>query len=135
MKKIKRDKEVCSFLFLSLLVFLREVFKVSVIYLRDTSAQDTAGWIPDLRRSCRVIIENKVDFHHEILESAVLRFPLPFHKFNCSSSKPVIYDFALYQNRFHLKIPGLFGSGAKDAKFLNETEFWGWKTYFEKNLQ
>jgi len=33
MKKFKQDKEVCLFLFLFFLVFFREVFKVSVIYL------------------------------------------------------------------------------------------------------
>lgn len=89
------------------------------------------------KRACRVIIENPVDFHHEVLESVVLRFPLPWHTFkNCSVSQPIIYDFSLYQNRFHLHIPAAsMGSGAKNAKFLNQTEFFSWKKYFEKHLQ
>lgn len=87
-------------------------------------------------RPCRVLIMNKVDFHHELIESAVLRFPLPFHTFNCSVKKyPVVYDFALYQSRFQLKISGAKTSLSRKAKFLNQTEFWGWKKYFDTNLQ
>jgi len=93
-------------------------------------------FVEDTRRACRVVIENVVDFHHEVLESVVLRFPLPWHTFNCSINKPIIYDFALYQNRFHLHIAHASkGSGAHGAKFLNETEFFRWKMYFKKNLQ
>ena len=54
----------------------------------------------DERRPCRVIVENKPDFHHEILESVVKRFPLPWQEFNCSIEKPIIYNFALHDNRF-----------------------------------
>lgn len=91
----------------------------------------------DRRRACRVIVENKVDFHHEVLQSIVLRFPLPWHTFeSCTISKPIIYDFSLFQNRFHMHIASAsLGSGARDAKFLNETEFFSWKKYFEKHLQ
>jgi len=90
----------------------------------------------DDRRACNVRIENKFDFHHEVLESMVLRFPLPWHKFNCSTSKPINYYFALYQNRFHLNIRfAKMGSGAENARYLNETEFWTWKKYFESDLQ
>ena len=89
----------------------------------------------DNRRPCRVLVQNKVDFHHEVIESTVLRFPLPWHEFNCTTSKSVIYDFALYQNRFHLNVPVEKSSLSRKAKHLNETEFWGWKAYFEKSLQ
>ena len=102
---------------------------------RVTVPQDVIERTNNFQRPCRVVVENKVDFHHEIIESIALKFPLPLQTFNCSLSLPVIFDFALYQNRFHLKIPGLIGSGAKNANFLNETEFWGWKNYFEENLQ
>jgi hypothetical protein len=84
-------------------------------------------------RPCRVIIENPIDYHHEVIESVVNRYPLPWHKFNCSSTKyPIIYDFSLFQNRFPDRIPFYIG---KKPKHLNQTEFWGWKNYFEQNLQ
>lgn len=87
----------------------------------------------DDRRACRVIIENKVDFHHEILESIVLRYPLPWDKYNCSSTKPVMFDFALFDNRFP---NGMITCPEKKCpKHLNETEFVGWKRYFEISLQ
>lgn len=87
-------------------------------------------------RACHVIILNNVDFHYEVIESTVLRFPLPFHEFNCSVTKfPIIYDFSLYDNRFHLKIGGLASPFSLKAKFLNQTEFWGWKKYFDRNLK
>lgn len=87
-------------------------------------------------RACRVVIINLVDFHHEVIESAVLRFPLPFHKYNCSAEKhPIVYDFALYQNRHHLKIGTAASSLSKEAQFLNQTEFWGWNRYFEGHLK
>jgi hypothetical protein len=87
----------------------------------------------DDRRPCRVIIENKVDFHHEILESIVLRYPLPWENYNCSSTKPVMFDFALFDNRFP---NGMITCPEKKCpKHLNETEFVGWKRYFEGYLQ
>lgn len=87
----------------------------------------------DHHRPCRVIIENKVDFHHEILESIVLQYPLPWGNYNCSSSKPIVYDFALFDNRFP---NGMITCPEKKCpKHLNETEFVGWKRYFEGYLQ
>ena len=86
------------------------------------------------KRACRVIIENKVDYHHEVIESAVLRFPLPLDKFNCSKTKPVIYDFSLFQNRWPNTI-GEWIPTIPKPNYLNETEFWGWKSYFEEKLQ
>lgn len=97
--------------------------------IRNGSTDDSS------KRACRVIIKNKVDYHHEVIESAVLRYPLPWHTFNCATSLPIIYDFALYQNRFDLKISAESTTLSKRAKYLNETEFWGWKTYFEHNLK
>jgi len=86
-------------------------------------------------RACRVIIENQFDYHNEVLENVVLRYPLPWHKFNCTTSKAIIYDFTLFQNRFHLKISGTSTALSKKERYLNETEFWGWKMYFEDALQ
>lgn len=85
-----------------------------------------------MERPCRVIIENPIDYHHEVIESVVNRYPLPWHKFNCSINYPIIYDFSLFQNRFPNRVPFYIG---KKPKYLNQTEFWGWKVYFEKNLQ
>lgn len=121
MTSIKNNNKILlTFLFS---VFISsETFK-NIITFIDVS--DAEAWIPRSRRACRVVIENKVDFHHEVLESVVLRFPLPFNEYNCSTSKPIIYDFALFQNRFHLRVPGLIGSGATEAQFLNHIEFWG----------
>ena len=105
--------------------------------LPTTSFQRPAGAIKEEQenqRACRVIIENKGDYHHEVIESAVLRFPLPWDEFNCSKTKPIIYDFSLFQNRW----PNMIGDkiyGVPKPNHLNETEFWGWKTYFEEKLQ
>ena len=66
------------------------------------------------QRPCRVILENAIDYHHEVIESVVRRFPLPWHTFNCTTSKPIIYDFALFQNRFPDRI--LFTIGEKQAQ-------------------
>ena len=86
------------------------------------------------QRACRVVIENKVDYHHELIESAVLRFPLPWDEFNCSRTKPIVYDFSLFQNRWPDKIHEWI-TGIPKPNHLNETEFWTWKTYFEEQLQ
>ena len=79
-----------------------------------------------------MVLENAIDYHHEVIESIVRRYPLPWDSFNCTVAKPIIYDFALFDNRFPDRIPFYIG---KPPKFLNLTEFWGWKKYFEKNLQ
>jgi len=106
-----------------------------LLYLYQSSLQhDAAPKTNDAKkqRPCRVILENAIDYHHEVIESVVRRFPLPWHTFNCTTSKPIIYDFALFQNRFPDRI--LFTIGEK-PKHLNQTEFWGWKQYFEHSLQ
>mmetsp|Transcript_6752 Transcript_6752/g.12703 ORF Transcript_6752/g.12703 Transcript_6752/m.12703 type:complete len:206 (-) Transcript_6752:733-1350(-) len=83
-------------------------------------------------RSCRVIIVNTIDYHHEVIESVVNRFPLPWDTFNCSTKLPIIYDFCLFQDSFPDRAPFHIGDM---PKHLNMTEFWGWKDYFEKFLQ
>ena len=83
-------------------------------------------------RACRVILENTIDYHHEVIESVVRYYPLPWETFNCTISKPIIFDFALFENQFPHNIKFSIG---RRPKHLNETEFWGWKAYFESNLQ
>jgi hypothetical protein len=87
----------------------------------------------DSKRACHVIIVNAPDFHYEVIESTVLRYPLPFHKFNCTTSKPIIFDFLLYDN--WLGKDGDISAGVIKPKYLNESEFWSWNTYFESYLQ
>eukprot|EP00957_Ditylum_brightwellii_P188584 14356971-Ditylum_brightwellii.AAC.1 len=46
--------------------------------------------------SCKVRIINKADYHHEVIESAVLQYPVDLlNKQNCSRIKPIEYYFAL----------------------------------------
>mmetsp|Transcript_11436 Transcript_11436/g.21394 ORF Transcript_11436/g.21394 Transcript_11436/m.21394 type:complete len:449 (-) Transcript_11436:534-1880(-) len=87
----------------------------------------------DQRRACHVVIVNVPDFHHEVIESTALRFPLPFHKFNCTTSKPIIFDFILYNNWFG--ILDIRAATRGKPKYLNESEFWDWNTYYESYLQ
>ena len=86
-------------------------------------------------KACRVVIENKADYHHEIIESAVLSYPqtTPFlDTKNCSKTKPVIYDFALLNARFGLHAYAVIKGDQRD--YINQTEFWSWKTYMEHRL-
>lgn len=94
----------------------------------------TSTTAPDSdKRACHVVIINAPDFHYEVIESTVLRYPLPFHKFNCTTSKPIIFDFLLYNNWFGKD--GDITAGVIKPKYLNESEFWSWNTYFESYLQ
>ena len=43
---------------------------------------------------CRIVVENKVDYHYEILESVAMRYPLPWEALGCDG-KLVVVDFAL----------------------------------------
>ena len=86
-------------------------------------------------RPCRVILENAIDYHHEVIESVVRRFPLPWHTFNCTTSKPIIiYDFALFQIGFPIEyylplvrspsisIKQSFGGGSNTLNILSSTQ-------------
>jgi hypothetical protein len=37
---------------------------------------------------CRILLENKVDFHYEVIESTALRYPLPWDELGCDPSSP-----------------------------------------------
>lgn len=95
------------------------------------------------KHPCRIIIENGVDFHHEIIESVVNRYPLPWNTFNCTTELPIVYDFLfLTQNEWkvhdHESNQGentMSRESMMKSKPWNETEVKGWKSYFEKNLQ
>jgi hypothetical protein len=97
---------------------------INKIQANHGHAEEHPGYSRDAQKSqllrpCRVILENAIDYHHEVIESVVRRFPLPWHTFNCTTSKPIIYDFALFQNRFPDRI--LFSIGEK-PKHLNQTD-------------
>lgn len=68
-------------------------------------------------RPCRIAVENKADYHYEVIESAIMQFPLPWNTFNCSKEK-AIADVALTE---HMK----WTANEKQA----------WQDYFETHLK
>lgn len=74
---------------------------------------------------CRVALKNNIDFHYEIIESTILRYPLPWEVLGCkfatttsANKKPiVVFDVALSQPVGHRK------------------EKQGWQDYFEHHLK
>ena len=85
---------------------------------------------------CRVVVENKADYHHEIIESAIHSYPLTtphLDSKNCSKTKPVIYDFALLNARFGKHSYSTLA--AISHKSINDTEFWSWKGYLDRKLK
>jgi len=46
-------------------------------------------------RSCKVLIDNPWDYHFEVVESALLRYPLPWNKFKCNLQLPARFDLLL----------------------------------------
>ena len=77
----------------------------------DLDAPDTS----DLATTtCRIAVQNKADYHYEILESLAVRYPLP----PCGDQ--VIVDFALTQQHTFPQAAG-------------ERE--GWERYFETHLR
>jgi len=67
---------------------------------------------------CTVVLENKQDYHYEIFESVMLRYPIPWEKLEpCDTSKPVLFDVA----------------HADSGWFSGEVA--GWREYFHKYLQ
>mmetsp|Transcript_10893 Transcript_10893/g.18609 ORF Transcript_10893/g.18609 Transcript_10893/m.18609 type:complete len:429 (-) Transcript_10893:119-1405(-) len=67
-------------------------------------------------RPCYITIENKADYHYEVIESAIMQFPLLWDTFNCSK-EDTIADVALAQQHRWAK---------------NELE--PWQNYFETHL-
>jgi len=67
-------------------------------------------------RPCYITVENKADYHYEIIESAIMQFPLPWDTFNCSK-EDTIADVALTKHHHFAK---------------NELELW--QKYFETHL-
>jgi hypothetical protein len=68
---------------------------------------------------CYLVLENKVDFHYEMLESAMMQYPLPWNELKCDITQPVQFDVALSKSVGH--------------DFAGEGE--GWVKYFLSSLQ
>ena len=127
------------FLILSVVLFAAtlEIFgSTSVMrrqerYLTESHIEKNLRPLDDFRNEsetgkkspCYVAIENKVDVHYEVIESAVMRYPLPWDALNCSSNTPVVFDIALVDPSNQNVAWGIKG----------ETE--GWALYFEERLR
>ena len=68
-------------------------------------------------RPCHVAVENKADYHYEVIESTIMQYPLPWDEFNCSKQH-AIADVALSI------LPGRFSRNERES----------WQHYFEKHL-
>jgi hypothetical protein len=74
------------------------VLEVDTIQQNDRNQDAPAMVVTSSTPTCRVVIENKADFHYETLESIALRYPLPFENLTgCSQGNDtvVIFDFSL----------------------------------------
>lgn len=68
-------------------------------------------------RPCYIAVENKADYHYEVIESTIMQYPLPWDKFNCSKQHAIV-DVALSEH------------GRRFS--MNERE--SWQHYFESHL-
>ena len=93
---------------------------------KDTlSVQDNKETRPDDDRKnatsslppCLVILENRQDYHYEIFESTLIRYPLPWNNFTCDSSQPIRMEVA----------------HADTSWYANELE--GWLEYYNNHLK
>jgi hypothetical protein len=66
---------------------------------------------------CTVLVENKPDYHYEVIESVILRYPLPWNELNCSASLPVEFSIAV----------------TEEGHMFNGVE--GWLSYYESYLR
>ena len=67
---------------------------------------------------CSVALENKVDYHYEVIESTILRYPLPWHRINCSTgTQPIVFDVALAEHHSHHKQQYANGSSVSKTSF------------------
>ena len=72
--------------------------------------------VPEPRRPCHIVVENKADYHYEVIESAIMQYPLPWDTFNCSK-EVAVFDVALAESHVWTK---------------HEKE--PWKSYFRNHL-
>lgn len=69
-----------------------------------TPAPTPKPTVPGEAPICRVVIENKMDYNYELIESIILRFPLPWEKLGCTipagaTTKPIVaFDISLAEH-------------------------------------
>ena len=67
---------------------------------------------------CSVALENKADYHYEVIESTILRYPLPWHRINCSTgTQPIVFDVALAEDHSFHKQQYANGSSVSKTSF------------------
>lgn len=89
----------------------------SAVHARDETSSSSSQITPE-QRPCSVAIENTADGHYELIESTILRYPLPWSQLNCSTKNTVVFDVALFEHS------GVY-TGEKS----------GWERYFRQRLQ
>ena len=68
---------------------------------------------------CSVFVQNSKDYHYEVIESTILKYPLPWNKLDCDTSNPVVFDVGLVMHGQH--------------RYSGELK--GWMQYFNTHLQ
>ena len=103
--------------------FITNVISDDNLVKRKEHAQEDTNNAPK-KRQCRVIIEDKVDYHYEVIESVVLKYPIPLSEIShCDvANQPIIFEFSLYQNRV-------------EPEKLHLTSYAGWFPYYDKYLK
>jgi hypothetical protein len=84
-------------------------------------ATDTNEDLPQ----CHIAIENRVDYHYEILLSIAIRYPLNWTKLGCNPNKPILVDIAPVQPS------PIIRNNIKPGAILRNS----WIRYFERDLQ
>ena len=74
---------------------------------------------------CIVALENKADYHYEVIESTILRYPLPWHRLNCSTSTVIVFDVALAE------LNSLYKNAHANGSSVSKTSF---ARYFNTSL-
>ena len=71
-----------------------------------------------------MIIEDKVDYHYEVIEIVILKYPTPLSEISdCDvTNQPIIFEFSSYKNRV-------------EPEKLNLTSYAGWFLYYDKCLR
>lgn len=72
--------------------------------------------LSDEMQPCFIAVENRKDFHYEVIESTIMQYPLPWNTLNCNK-KEVIVDVAL----------------SSDHHWTRDESFY-WRSYFETHL-
>jgi iron only hydrogenase large subunit-like protein len=70
------------------------ISEANSIQQKDRNQNAPAIVVTSSTPTCRVAIENKMDFHYETLESIAMRYPLPFERLpGCSQGNDTVVIF------------------------------------------